>query len=141
MTQRLRFGIFLAPWGAAGATGSIAGQIAKIKGCRVIGTAGGKDKCDWLANEAHFEWQSRRSILIRGSSSRLSGDVWQAISDFHSSECPGQYQDQNEKPDDQGIVRRKLFNLRPPAAAALAPGSGHRTCRRGPATSPRTHPR
>jgi NADPH-dependent curcumin reductase CurA len=40
---------------AAGATGSIAGQIAKIKGCRVIGTAGGKDKCDWLVNEAHFD--------------------------------------------------------------------------------------
>src|SRR6266446_7873158 len=34
--------------GAAGATGSVAGQIAKFKGCRVIGTAGGRDKCDWL---------------------------------------------------------------------------------------------
>jgi len=41
--------------GAAGATGSVAGQIAKIKGRRVIGTAGGKDKCDWLVNEAHFD--------------------------------------------------------------------------------------
>src|ERR1700732_1358123 len=41
--------------GAAGATGSVAGQIAKIKGCRVIGTAGGKYKCDWLVNEAHFD--------------------------------------------------------------------------------------
>jgi NADPH-dependent curcumin reductase len=41
--------------GAAGATGSIAGQIAKIKGCRVIGTAGGREKCDWLVNEAHFD--------------------------------------------------------------------------------------
>jgi NADPH-dependent curcumin reductase CurA len=41
--------------GAAGATGSVAGQIAKIKGCRVIGTAGGKDKCDWLINKAHFD--------------------------------------------------------------------------------------
>lgn len=41
--------------GAAGATGSVAGQIAKIKGCRVIGTAGGKDKCAWLINEAHFD--------------------------------------------------------------------------------------
>ena len=41
--------------GAAGATGSAAGQIAKIKGCRVIGTAGGKEKCDWLVEEAHFD--------------------------------------------------------------------------------------
>ena len=41
--------------GAAGATGSIAGQIAKIKGCRVIGTAGGKAKCDWLKNELGFD--------------------------------------------------------------------------------------
>jgi len=41
--------------GAAGATGSVAGQIAKIKGCRVIGTAGGKAKCAWLVSEAHFD--------------------------------------------------------------------------------------
>src|SRR5260370_11731370 len=41
--------------GAAGATGSIAGQIAKILGCRVIGTAGGKEKCDWVVKEAHFD--------------------------------------------------------------------------------------
>ena len=41
--------------GAAGSTGSVAGQIAKIKGCRVIGTAGGKEKCDWLVKVAHFD--------------------------------------------------------------------------------------
>jgi NADPH-dependent curcumin reductase len=41
--------------GAAGATGSVAGQIAKLKGCRVIGTAGGKEKCDWLVEEARFD--------------------------------------------------------------------------------------
>jgi NADPH-dependent curcumin reductase len=41
--------------GAAGATGSVAGQIAKLRGCRVIGTAGGKEKCDWLVEEAHFD--------------------------------------------------------------------------------------
>jgi NADPH-dependent curcumin reductase CurA len=41
--------------GAAGATGSVAGQIAKIKGCRVIGTAGSKEKCDWLVTEGHFD--------------------------------------------------------------------------------------
>lgn len=41
--------------GAAGATGSVAGQIARIKGCRVVGIAGGPDKCAWLENEAGFD--------------------------------------------------------------------------------------
>jgi NADPH-dependent curcumin reductase CurA len=41
--------------GAAGATGSVAGQIARIQGCRVIGIAGGRDKCDWLVKEAKFD--------------------------------------------------------------------------------------
>jgi hypothetical protein len=41
--------------GAAGATGSVAGMIAKIKGCRVIGIAGGREKCDWLVKQAGFE--------------------------------------------------------------------------------------
>jgi len=41
--------------GAAGATGSVAGQIAKVKDCRVIGIAGGNEKCDWLTKEAHFD--------------------------------------------------------------------------------------
>ena len=34
--------------GAAGATGSVVVQLAKLKGCHVIGIAGGKEKCDWL---------------------------------------------------------------------------------------------
>ncbi|NIP16116.1 MAG: zinc-binding dehydrogenase [Pseudomonadales bacterium] len=41
--------------GAAGATGSVAGQIARIKGCRVVGIAGGPEKCAWLKNEARFD--------------------------------------------------------------------------------------
>ena len=41
--------------GAAGATGSVAGQIARIKGCRVVGIAGGADKCKWLKKEARFD--------------------------------------------------------------------------------------
>ena len=34
--------------GAAGVVGSTVGQIAKIKGCKVVGSAGGKEKCDYL---------------------------------------------------------------------------------------------
>ncbi len=41
--------------GAAGATGSVSGMIAKIKGCRVVGIAGGREKCDWLLKEAGFD--------------------------------------------------------------------------------------
>jgi NADPH-dependent curcumin reductase CurA len=41
--------------GAAGAVGSIAGQIAKIAGCRVVGTTGGAEKCMWLVSELGFD--------------------------------------------------------------------------------------
>ncbi|MHC2331194.1 NADP-dependent oxidoreductase [Bradyrhizobium sp. USDA 4454] len=40
---------------AAGSVGSIVGQIARIKGCRVVGIAGGKDKCHWLTSELGFD--------------------------------------------------------------------------------------
>ena len=41
--------------GAAGATGSIVGQIGKILGCRVVGLAGSADKCAWLTEELGFD--------------------------------------------------------------------------------------
>ncbi len=41
--------------GAAGATGSVVGQIGKLAGCRVIGIAGGREKCDWLVSELGFD--------------------------------------------------------------------------------------
>ncbi|XP_047505206.1 prostaglandin reductase 1-like [Pieris napi] len=41
--------------GAAGAVGAIVGQIAKIKGCRVIGFAGSDDKVQWLEKELGFD--------------------------------------------------------------------------------------
>src|SRR5215470_10016116 len=40
---------------AAGSVGSIVGQIAKIKGCHVVGVAGGKDKCHWLTSDLGFD--------------------------------------------------------------------------------------
>lgn len=40
---------------AAGAVGSIAGQIAKAQGARVIGIAGGPDKCRWLTDDLGFD--------------------------------------------------------------------------------------
>jgi NADPH-dependent curcumin reductase CurA len=40
---------------AAGSVGSLVGQIAKIKGCHVVGIAGGKDKCHWLTTDLGFD--------------------------------------------------------------------------------------
>jgi hypothetical protein len=41
--------------GAAGSVGSVVGQIARIKGCRVVGIAGGEEKCRWLVDELGFD--------------------------------------------------------------------------------------
>ena len=50
--------------GAAGATGSVVAQIAKIAGCRVIGIAGGEEKCRWLTDDlcldAAIDYKSER---------------------------------------------------------------------------------
>jgi NADPH-dependent curcumin reductase CurA len=41
--------------GAAGAVGQTVGQVARIKGCRVVGIAGGKAKCDFVVDELKFD--------------------------------------------------------------------------------------
>ena len=41
--------------GAAGAVGQTVGQVAKQLGCRVVGIAGGKEKCDFVVNELGFD--------------------------------------------------------------------------------------
>jgi NADPH-dependent curcumin reductase CurA len=41
--------------GAAGAVGSVVGQLAKLKGCRVVGIAGGPEKCAWIVDELGFD--------------------------------------------------------------------------------------
>jgi NADPH-dependent curcumin reductase CurA len=40
---------------ASGAVGSVVGQLAQIAGCRAVGIAGGKDKCDYVVNELKFD--------------------------------------------------------------------------------------
>lgn len=40
---------------ASGAVGSVVGQIAKLKGCRVVGIAGGAEKCDYVVKELGFD--------------------------------------------------------------------------------------
>jgi NADPH-dependent curcumin reductase CurA len=64
--------------GAAGAVGSIAGQIARIKGCRTIGIAGGPQKCGRLLGDYGFDV----AIDYRGKSvSELSAAIAQAAPD------------------------------------------------------------
>jgi len=52
---RLKEGDTVVVSGAGGAVGNVAGQIAKIKGARVIGIAGGAAKCSWLVDELGFD--------------------------------------------------------------------------------------
>ena len=52
---RIKKGDVVLVSGAAGAVGSLVGQIAKIKGCQVIGIAGSQEKCDYLVNELGFD--------------------------------------------------------------------------------------
>jgi len=54
-TGRLKEGDTVVVSGAAGAVGSVAGQIAKIKGCQVIGIAGGQEKCRLVTEEFGFD--------------------------------------------------------------------------------------
>ena len=61
--------------GAAGATGSVAGQIARLEGCRVIGIAGGPGKCGWLSSEARFDAAiDYKSEDVRGRLAALCPD-------------------------------------------------------------------
>lgn len=52
---KVKAGDFVVVSGAAGATGSVVGQIAKLKGARVLGIAGSDDKVKWLINELGFD--------------------------------------------------------------------------------------
>jgi len=52
---KVKAGDFVVVSGAAGATGSVVGQIAKIKGATVLGIAGSVDKCAWLTNELGYD--------------------------------------------------------------------------------------
>jgi NADPH-dependent curcumin reductase CurA len=60
---------------ASGAVGSVAGQLAKIAGCRVVGIAGGKAKCDYVVNELGFD------ACVDHRSGRLYDDLQAACPD------------------------------------------------------------
>jgi NADPH-dependent curcumin reductase CurA len=54
-TGELKAGETVVISGAAGAVGAVAGQIAKIKGCTVVGIAGGAEKCRYIVEELGFD--------------------------------------------------------------------------------------
>lgn len=58
---------------AAGAVGSVVGQLAKLKGCRAVGIAGGADKCAWLRDELGFD------AVIDYKAGRLAEDLKAAL--------------------------------------------------------------
>lgn len=68
--------------GAAGATGSMVGQIAKIAGCRVLGIAGGSEKCDWLVRACGFDAAiDYKSAKVRARIKELAPDGVNVIYD------------------------------------------------------------
>ena len=69
--------------GAAGAVGQTVGQLAKIKGCRVVGIAGGPDKCAWVVNELGFDACIDYKAPAPDGNSR-----WDAVRDGLKQHCP-----------------------------------------------------
>lgn len=68
--------------GAAGATGSLAAQIAKAQGCRVVGIAGGPDKCEFLLDELN---STVRSTTSKKTFARPSTGTSRAVSTCSST--------------------------------------------------------
>ena len=60
---------------ASGAVGSVVGQLAKLKGCRAVGIAGGGDKCDYVVNTLGFD------ACIDYKAGNLEGDLAAATPD------------------------------------------------------------
>ena len=60
---------------ASGAVGSAVGQIAKLKGCRAVGIAGGQAKCDYVVNELGFD------ACVDYKAGRLNQDLMAATPD------------------------------------------------------------
>ena len=58
---------------ASGAVGSAVGQIAKLKGCRAVGIAGGQAKCDYVVNELGFD------ACVDYKAGRLNQDLMAAV--------------------------------------------------------------
>ncbi|HSY91399.1 MAG TPA: NADP-dependent oxidoreductase [Candidatus Binatus sp.] len=109
--------------GAAGAVGSVVGQIAKIKGCRAVGIAGGANKCLYLVSELGFD----------AAIDYKSEDVSEAL----RKNCP---QGINVYFDNVGgdILEAALANLARGARIVIC-GAISQYCNTGPVQGPRNY--
>ena len=69
--------------GAAGAVGQTVGQLAKIKGCRVVGIAGGPAKCDWVVKELGFD-----ACIDYKAAAPAGSSKWDAVREGLKQHCP-----------------------------------------------------
>jgi len=69
--------------GAAGAVGQTVGQLAKVKGCRVVGIAGGAEKCRWVVDELGFDACIDYKAQPPDGAAR-----WDAVRDGLKQHCP-----------------------------------------------------
>jgi len=73
--------------GAAGAVGQTVGQLAKLRGCRVVGIAGGAAKCDWVVKTLGFDaCIDYKAAAPDGASSKNTR--WDAVREGLKQHCP-----------------------------------------------------
>jgi NADPH-dependent curcumin reductase CurA len=70
--------------GAAGAVGQTVGQLAKIKGCRVVGIAGGQAKCEWVVKELGFD-----ACIDYKAAAPAGAERWDAVREGLKQHCAG----------------------------------------------------
>jgi len=69
--------------GAAGAVGQTVGQLARIKGCRVVGIAGGPAKCEWVVKELGFD-----ACIDYKAPAPAGVQRWDAVREGLKAHCP-----------------------------------------------------
>ncbi|HEY6512263.1 MAG TPA: NADP-dependent oxidoreductase [Burkholderiaceae bacterium] len=69
--------------GAAGAVGQTVGQLARIKGCRVVGIAGGPAKCQWVIDELGFD-----ACIDYKAQAPAGAQRWDAVREGLKQHCP-----------------------------------------------------
>jgi len=69
--------------GAAGAVGQTVGQLARIKGCRAVGIAGGPAKCEWVVKELGFD-----ACIDYKAPAPADAPRWDAVREGLKAHCP-----------------------------------------------------